>query len=117
MSLKFEKPRRDDRRRSHVDTSDMPLAKKHFDRSGLYKAWIRSHRCLLFWYSRCEGDVEAAHLQRGGASIKGSDYSCIPLCGRNHHKLLDGNSLDFEIERFLWQQCWQFLVDWMRRSE
>lgn len=110
------KPQKNERRRANLNTADMPFSKSHFDRSGDYKAWIRTHRCLMFWYSPCEGAVESAHMQRGGRSIKGSDYSCIPLCGRNHHKLLDGNALDFEVEKFLWMRCWEFVVEWMRKG-
>jgi hypothetical protein len=117
MTLRFEKPRKEDRKRANFDTSDMPLAKFHPDRSGDYKAFIRTHRCLLHWYTPCEGPVEAAHMQRGGKSIKGSDYSCVPLCAMRHHKLLDGNSLDFEIVAWLWQKTWEFAVNWFRRTE
>lgn len=110
------KPTKADRRRVNFDTSELPLAKANHPRSGEYKAWIRTHRCLLYWFSLCEGPVEAAHLQRGGISIKGSDYSCIPLCGLRHHRLLDGNSLDWEVMAFLWMKCWQLLHGWHRRQ-
>jgi hypothetical protein len=114
VSLALPKPTKDDRKRANFDTSDMPLAKHHFDRDAQYRAWIRGHRCLLAWMSKCEGSVEAAHLQRGGRSIKGSDYSCVPLCAKRHHALLDGNSLDFEVEKFLWMRAWEFLAQHMR---
>lgn len=113
MTLALPKPTKEDRKRAHFDTSDMPLAKQHFDRDGIYRAWVRGHRCLLHWMTKCEGETEAAHMQRGGRGIKGSDYSCIPLC-QKHHRLLDGNSLDFEVEKFLWQRAWEFLAQHMR---
>lgn len=116
MTLSLPKPTKLDRKPVKIDTSDLPLSKAHHPRSADYRAWVRSHRCLLHWFSRCEGDVEAAHLQRGGTSMKGSDYSCIPLCGRRHHPLLDGNSLDFEVEKFLWMKAWELLHEWHRRS-
>jgi hypothetical protein len=111
------KPSKYDRKRTRIDTTDLVLPKSHFDRDANYRAWIREHRCLLHWFSRCNGPVEAAHLQRGGLAEKGSDYSCIPLCGLNHHRLLDGNSLDHEIEKFLWQKAWFLLNEWRRREE
>jgi hypothetical protein len=117
MAYGIPKPRKEDRKRANFDTSDMPYAKSHFDRDGEYRAWIRTHRCLLYWLSPCVGEVEAAHLERGGRGIKGSDYSCVPLCGKKHHKLLDGNSLDFEVEKFLWAKAWEFLAQRYRRSE
>lgn len=117
MTLALPKPLKSDRKRGEMDTSDLVLAKRHFPRSGDYKAWVRSQRCLLHWFSRCDGDVEAAHMQRGGASIKGSDFSCVPLCGRNHHRLLDGNSLDWEVMCFLWKAAWELLHAWHRKGQ
>ena len=116
MTLLLPKPTREDRKRAAIDTSELALSKRHFERDAEYRAWIRTHRCLLHWFSRCEGPVEAAHLQRGGRSLKGSDLSCIPLCGLRHHRLLDGNSLDHEITAFLWMKCWELLCQWIRRS-
>lgn len=114
--LALPKPSRADRVRTTIDTSDLAIAKQHHPRSGEFRAWVRTHRCLLHWFSSCEGPVEAAHLQRGGTSIKGSDYSCIPLCGLRHHRLLDGNSLDHEILAFLWMKAWELLHEWHRRN-
>ena len=113
MTLAFEKPRKEDRKRANFDTSDMPLSKSHFDRSAAYRTWIRGHRCLLHWMTGCSGAIEAAHMQRGGRGIKGSDLSCIPLCPV-HHRLLDGNSLDWEVTAYLWSKTWEFLAQHLR---
>src|SRR5690348_16186955 len=51
-------------------------------RSWKYRAWVRSLPC-----AGCGSNysVEAAHTgSDGGASMKASDYSCIPLCTDCH---------------------------------
>lgn len=46
-----------------------------------YRAWIRSLPCLVCGYERSE----AAHTgSDGGARLKASDYSCVPLCAHHH---------------------------------
>lgn len=112
--LAFEKPKKSDRRRVAFDTSDLAIPKHHYAVDARYRAYIREHRCILHTLGKCEGAVEAAHMQRGGRGIKGSDYSCVPLCGKRHHPLLDGNSLDHEVEKFLWMKAWEFYAEWVR---
>jgi hypothetical protein len=116
--MMLPKPTREDRRRSKIDTSELMLSKEHPDRSGEYKAWIRTHRCILHWLSPCEhfdGKVEAAHMDKCGRGIKGSDLSCIPLC-RRHHGALDTNTLDWQIVAFCWMKAWELLAEWHRRA-
>lgn len=59
-------------------------------RSEKYKAFIREQPCLLLdcGMGPCDGDVVPHHSASGGMSIKGSDFSCLPLCN-NHHHLMD----------------------------
>lgn len=110
------KPTKEDRKRARLDTTDLALPKSHFDRDSTYRAWVRLRACLMKWEGRCEGNIEAAHLMRGGRGIKGSDYSYIPLC-QGHHRLLDGNSLDFEVLAYLWMRCWELREEYRRRVE
>ncbi len=58
-----------------------PFFKKKTPRSEEYRAWIRTHKCLVHG---CQGKSEAAHMATGGTSIKCSDYYCLPLC-HDHH--------------------------------
>jgi hypothetical protein len=114
--LAYPKPTKESRRKANIDTSDLAISKRHFDRDADYRAWIRTHPCALRWMRDCIGDVEAAHLDRGGRGIKGSDLSCLPLCGKRHHKLLDGNSLDWEVTAYLWRRAWELLAEWTRKA-
>lgn len=89
------------------------MLKAKFERGPEYKAWIRTLPCLLAWVAGgCEGRIEAAHLQRGGMGIKGSDASCIPLCGMRHHKQLDANLLDDATLALLWTKAWELRERW-----
>jgi hypothetical protein len=50
-------------------------------RNSRYKAWIRTLPSAVSGYRGCE----AAHTgSDGGAKLKASDYSCIPLTMREH---------------------------------
>ena len=58
-------------------------------RSVPYKQFIREQDCLLMgMYCQCIGDVAPHHTEGAGMSIKGSDFSCVPLCA-SHHLLMD----------------------------
>jgi hypothetical protein len=58
-------------------------------RSEPYKAFIRSLPCTLQgMFCQCNGDVAPHHTDGGGMSLKGSDFSCVPLC-HAHHLLMD----------------------------
>jgi hypothetical protein len=57
-------------------------SKEIFDRDAKYLSFIRKQPCLV--NKGCNGPIHAHHSETGGASIKASDYSCIPLCS-NHH--------------------------------
>jgi hypothetical protein len=115
MSIQpIPKPTRADRKKANIDTSMLAFPKEHFDRDAKYRAWVRTHRCLLWWDkdNRCEGDVQAAHLDKGGRGIKGADSSCIPLCGLRHHLMLDGHVIDWQVIAYLWQQLWALREQW-----
>lgn len=115
VSLSIPKPRKEDRKSSQIQTAGMAFPKAHFERDAAYRKWIITHRCLLFWFTKCEGPVEAAHMAMGGRGIKGSDYSCLSLC-RSHHLLLDGNSLDYEVMSYLWREAWSFAKNYLLRG-
>lgn len=123
MTLALPKPTREDRRRANIDTSELPLSKRHFERDADYRTWIAKahHRCLLHNLDvRCGtiGDrnpIEAAHLEHGGKGVKGSDASCIPLCPV-HHDRLDAETLAWQIVAFLWKQAWALREEWHRRA-
>lgn len=52
------------------------------ERDELYKSWIRTLPCCACGHS---SPSEAAHTGKdGGAGIKASDYSCVPLCFQCH---------------------------------
>ncbi len=63
----------------------MMLPKSKPPRSEKYRRWIASQPCLIC----ASPETQAAHTERGGRGMKGSDYSCVPLCLR-HHDELDG---------------------------
>lgn len=73
-------PRRSPRRRSALH-STAPA------RNSRYRAWIRSLPCAACG----SGDaVQAAHTKNAGMRIKGSDYSCVPLCHCCHREYDNG---------------------------
>jgi hypothetical protein len=56
-------------------------------RNWKYRAWIRTLPCAACGST---SNVEAAHTGNdGGASMKASDYSCIPLCTNCHTMAAD----------------------------
>lgn len=120
--LAFEKPRRENRKRANIDTSELALSKSHFLRDADYRAWVaKTHRCLLHKYEGAcfaptgRTEIEAAHLDHGGKGIKGSDASVIPLCPR-HHDALDTETLPWQIVAFLWKHAWALREEWHRRQ-
>jgi hypothetical protein len=50
-------------------------------RDPAYLKWIRTQPCVL-----CGPriNIDAHHTESGGTGIKGSDYSCVPLCPACH---------------------------------
>jgi hypothetical protein len=58
-----------------------------------YKAWIRTLPSAVSGYHGCE----AAHTgSDGGAKMKASDYSCIPLTALEHAEYHQIGKLSFE---------------------
>ena len=49
-------------------------------RDSSYIDWLHTLPCLLCG----KQGVHAHHTKSGGAGIKGSDYSCIPVCPKCH---------------------------------
>ena len=72
-------------------------------RSEAYRRWIASQPCMI-----CGNpETQAAHTERGGMSMKGSDASCVPLCVR-HHLEFDGkirNGSVSELQRSEFQEA------------
>jgi len=58
------------------------LAKTKPGRSDKYLDYIRSLPCCL-----CGKTSVPHHTHSGGVGMKGSDFSCIPLCGEHHTEL------------------------------
>jgi hypothetical protein len=118
------KPLKEDRRRGHVDTSDLALPKSHFDRDAQFKTFVRAHACLLApWKNNeCGGVTEFAHLTGGGRGIKGSDLHGVPLCTNHHtagpgafHALGSVSAFDSVHGTELWRENAELLAAWVRR--
>jgi len=58
--------------------------KQKTPRDKKYLAWIKTLPCQV---CRTPGATEPHHTETGGIGIKGSDYSCVPLCHVCHQKL------------------------------
>lgn len=57
-------------------------------RSEQFRRWVGTLPCLV-----CGNpETQAAHTEHGGTSMKGSDFSCVPLCctKQNCHGQFDG---------------------------
>ncbi len=80
-------------------------------RSEDYLDYIRSLPCCLCSFH----PVDSHHTDTGGTGMKGSDFSCIPLCRKCHDELgsggkesfqtLHGIRLDTEVKRVLVKWC------------
>jgi len=57
--------------------------KKKIPRDNKFKTWIRSLLCLECHVEPCG---TAHHTETGGMGVKGSDYSCVPLCPKCHDR-------------------------------
>lgn len=64
-----------------------------------YLEYISESPCYV-----CLKDAEAHHTDVGGIGLKGSDFSCIPLC-REHHRELHG------IGRYTFEDRHRILID------
>ena len=63
-------------------------------RSEKYLDYIRSRPCCV-----CQAKpAEPHHTARGGTSVKGSDFSAIPMCRGHHRELHDGGVETFQCE-------------------
>src|SRR5205823_2457849 len=57
------------------------------ERSEAYRAWIRTHACIICGVPAHARAIEAAHtdvLGGRGLGQKASDKSCVPLCRKDH---------------------------------
>ena len=67
-------------KRIAIQTKSLPKDPK--DRDPEYREFVRQFDCVVMG---CKGkEIHAHHAETGGMGIKGSDYSCIPVCP-NHH--------------------------------
>jgi len=62
----------------------MNLQKQLTPRDSQYIAWLHTLPCML---CNKQGPVHAHHTKSGGMGIKGSDYSCIPVCSECHAEI------------------------------
>lgn len=60
------------------------LQKPKVDRDLSYRSWVSTLPCLL---CGTPGPNHAHHTASHGMAIKGSDYSCIPLCPKHHTEI------------------------------
>lgn len=120
--MNLKKPRKGERKRVAIDTSELPLAKQHVARDAEYRAYVRSHPCAIKGRAghRCQGNVEAAHIKTAGFCLKSSDYATIPLCVKAHewtqHQI---GWPEFMIRYDLnpWHVAFGLLEKWHRRTE
>lgn len=64
----------------------MKLKKNKPDRDPEYREFVRTFNCCICG----SGEVVAHHVEHAGLGLKGSDFSCIPLCGQCHNKIHTG---------------------------
>ena len=70
-----------------------PGEKQPIPRSDSYLNFIRALPCAV---TGKMGETHAHHTKIGGKGIKGSDYSCIPLCADKHKEYHDIGRQTFE---------------------
>jgi hypothetical protein len=119
-----QKPRKEDRKRGGVDTSELAIPKNHFDRSAKFRDFVRGHSCLLAGWrnEECGGVTEFAHITTGGLQTKGSDYFGVHLCSQHHrtgrgsyHKLGSVEAFDSVHGTDLWRVNAELLAEYIRR--
>lgn len=59
------------------------MQKEKTFRSKRYMDFVKTLDCCVS-SAGCGGEIAAHHTETGGMGIKGSDLSCIPLCGIHH---------------------------------
>jgi hypothetical protein len=70
--------------------SIISLFKTKTPRDKKYKEWISSLSCCVCGYPP---PSDPHHSESGGKGIKGSDYSCLPMC-HTHHTLIHAKGKD-----------------------
>ena len=77
-----------------------------------YREYVRSLVCYVCAHGK---PVEPHHMETGGTGMKGSDYSCVPLCTRHHREAHDVGKETFE-EQYklsLWRGVARTLILWL----
>ena len=70
------------------------ITKNKPGRSEKYLDYIRSRPCCV-----CQArPAEPHHTARGGTSVKGSDFSAIPMCRGHHREVGDSGVETFQRE-------------------
>lgn len=63
------------------------------ERDKKYRAWVRTHPCLVGRYfvnpfkEICQGQVVDHHIESLGTGIKCSDYLTVPVCNAHHREV------------------------------
>lgn len=73
-----------------------PQPKNPPGRSEAYLDYIRSLPCIV-----CRNPAEPHHTESGGVGLKGSDFSCVPLCRKHHRELHDMTVSEFESKYYI----------------
>ncbi len=96
-----------------------------------FKQWVRGRNCLAIGTGKCEGKVQAAHVDYAGGKgvgTKVADRFTIPLCAKHHamqhnmgwmrfeHSVLGKAGAAWDAADFLWSR-WPGRIAWERKLE
>lgn len=94
----------------------MDILKKHPPgRSDEYLDYIRTLPC----YICSRYPAEPHHAETGGVSLKGSDFSCVPLCRHHHrelHDVLGAHSFQKAHDISIWHGVARAFITWADRK-
>ncbi len=86
-----------------------PQPKNPPGRSQAYLDYIRSLPCIV-----CRQPAEPHHTETAGVGLKGSDFSCVPLCREHHGKSHNMTAYEFRSKYGISMQRlgWPYLIKW-----
>lgn len=92
-------------------TTSPSLPKAKVNRSEAYLSFIRQQPCLVCHRT----PSEAAHTDKAGVSLKGSDYYCVPLCYTHHadYHRLGAQTFENEQGLDLRERVYDYLVTYI----
>lgn len=89
------------------------LKKRPPGRSEEYKEFIR-HECPCYVCACVPRSTVPHHMETAGTGLKGSDFSCVPLC-RTHHDECHAMGIETFQARYevnLWHAAARCLITW-----